>query len=131
MFSLRGRYALPLGLEWMPRNIKLPVQGAFLTPVVTYNQIPNVAMHMNLPTQDLPATYSLFALVDNGLTLSTVKFAERRNAVIIRVYNQTAKKCPLEVTGMQVKQILNLNEDPVDLGLTVKPNSVRTVEVEN
>jgi len=128
-----GTFSLVYGLVFnQSHGVPLSALAkAFLTPVVTYNQIPNVAMHMNLPTQDLPATYSLFALVDNGLTLSTVKFAERRNAVIIRVYNQTAKKCPLEVTGMQVKQILNLNEDPVDLGLTVKPNSVRTVEVEN
>lgn len=126
-----GTFSLDYGLVFGSHNESLSTLAkGFLTPVATYNQIPNVAMHMNLPLQQLPAKYSLFALTD-GLTLSTVKLAERRDAVVIRVCNQTTKECQLEVTGLRIKQVLDLNEDPAELGLKVKPNSVRTVEIED
>ncbi|WP_223877212.1 glycoside hydrolase family 38 C-terminal domain-containing protein [Lactiplantibacillus pingfangensis] len=128
-----GKFSLTYGL-FFGNNQTMGIARlakAFLTPVTTYNQIPNVAMHMNLPTQQLPASYSLFELMTDNLTLSTVKMAENRAAVLVRVYNQTQATDSIKMAGATVKQVLGLDERPSDLGLAVKPNSVRTIELNN
>lgn len=124
-----GWIELEYGIVYSAKVMLAQLAKEFLTPVITYNQIPNVAMHMNLPSQRLPSSYSLFSVSNSKLTLSTVKMSEQNQHIVARFYNQTKQAETISVQGLTIKNVLNLGEKPVQMDRVVRPNSVITLEL--
>ncbi|MQS76321.1 glycoside hydrolase family 38 C-terminal domain-containing protein [Companilactobacillus halodurans] len=96
----------------------------FLTPVVSYNQLPNVAMHMNKSVIKVPRLFTLFQ-ENTNLVLSDIKISEDGKKVLVRFYNDSETKLPV-LSGNQY----TLNEQKVsDIRSTINPNSVGTFEI--
>lgn len=71
-----------------PENAGVAQQAkAWLTPVQCYNKIPWDAMKLNRASFITPESYSLLALSPTGCVLSTLKKAEDRDELILRLFN--------------------------------------------
>ncbi|HAS1562723.1 mannosylglycerate hydrolase [Enterobacter asburiae] len=74
-----------------PENAGVAQQAkSWLTPVQCYNKIPWDAMKLNRASFITPESYSLLALSPTGCVLSTLKKAEDRDELIIRLFNPSA-----------------------------------------
>ncbi|UWX94537.1 mannosylglycerate hydrolase [Enterobacter mori] len=74
-----------------PENAGVAQQAkSWLTPVQCYNKIPWDAMKLNRASFITPESYSLLALSPTGCVLSTLKKAEDRDELILRLFNPSA-----------------------------------------
>lgn len=96
----------------------------FLTPVVSYNQLPNVAMHMNKSKVNVPRLFTLYK-EDTSLVLSDIKLSEDGENLLARFYNDTEKELPV----LSDEQY-DLSEQPkTDVRSTIKSNGVMTFAI--
>jgi len=85
--ALDCRFSL-FSFSGSPENVGVAQQAkAWLTPVHCYNKIPWDAMKLNRAAFTTPERYSLFTLSPTGCQLSTLKKAEDRDALILRLFN--------------------------------------------
>lgn len=99
----------------------------YLTPFVTYNQIPYNAMKLNPSGIASPKSYSLFTQENPALVMSTVKKAETENRLLGRFYNPTEENQTLAVQGIETPEFYTLNEKTVVGTTTIAPNAVVTI----
>lgn len=123
-----GLLTLDLALVFSDKNAEQThfsqLAKQFLTPVICYNQLPNVAMHMNPSKIEVPRVFSLYQ-VDTKLVLSDIKLSENGNKILARFFNSQESEITV-VSGTQY----NLGEEKVSkFSETVKPNGVLTVEI--
>ncbi len=78
-------FALTTALQDTPRLAK-----EYLTPVITYNKMPYNAMKLNVPTEDTPHSFRLLSVDAPEVTLSVLKKAERKDELVLRLYNASA-----------------------------------------
>ena len=113
-------------------KLDLPrITKSYLTKVVTYNQIPYNAMKLNSESVNSPEEYSLFELEEDGMVVSTIKTAEDKSGVLVRLYNmnKTNKFLNFE-DGVQ---LLDLNEKVVKETneVSLEPNQFITMKIES
>ena len=85
--SLSCRFSL-FSFSGTPENAGVAQQAkSWLTPVQCYNKIPWDAMKLNRSSFTTPESYSLLALSPTGCVLSTLKKAEDRDELILRLFN--------------------------------------------
>ncbi|WP_336233763.1 mannosylglycerate hydrolase [Enterobacter bugandensis] len=85
--SLSCRFSL-FSFSGTPENAGVAQQAkSWLTPVQCYNKIPWDAMKLNRSSFSTPESYSLLALSPTGCVLSTLKKAEDRDELILRLFN--------------------------------------------
>ncbi|MBM6715347.1 mannosylglycerate hydrolase [Gemmiger formicilis] len=107
----------------------------YTTPVVTYNKMPYNAMKLNTPTQSTPYTYSLLALDNDQLTMSTMKKEEQGNHLLLRCYNSTAAEQSAALTGgWALAGEAQLDETPLpgplpEGRISLVPNQTRTLRL--
>lgn len=70
---------------WIPCAAQLAKE--YITPVITYNQMPYHAMKLNPAEIKVPYQYSLLKIEEKGLILSALKKAEKTEELILRCYN--------------------------------------------
>ncbi|MGP4079992.1 mannosylglycerate hydrolase [Pseudalkalibacillus sp. R45] len=112
----------------------------YLTPLHAYNKIPYNAMKLNASKVRTPLSYTLLQEEEPKAVLSTLKKAENKDALVMRMFN--AKEEDI-ATGYKVTEevnqaaLVNLNEEVIDsLGVKnnrfkveLKSNQVRTVRI--
>ncbi|MEB7542305.1 mannosylglycerate hydrolase [Enterobacter huaxiensis] len=87
---ISARFSL-FSFSGTPENAGVAQQAkAWLTPVQCYNKIPWDAMKLNRSAFLTPESYSLLALSPTGCLLSTLKKAEDRDELILRLYNPSS-----------------------------------------
>lgn len=87
---ISARFSL-FSFSGTPENAGVAQQAkAWLTPVQCYNKIPWDAMKLNRSAFLTPESYSLLALSSTGCLLSTLKKAEDRDELILRLYNPSS-----------------------------------------
>lgn len=87
---ISARFSL-FSFSGAPENAGVAQQAkAWLTPVQCYNKIPWDAMKLNRSAFLTPESYSLLALSPTGCLLSTLKKAEDRDELILRLYNPSS-----------------------------------------
>jgi mannosylglycerate hydrolase len=87
---ISARFSL-FSFSGTPENAGVAQQAkAWLTPVQCYNKIPWDAMKLNRSAFLTPDSYSLLALSPTGCLLSTLKKAEDRDELILRLYNPSS-----------------------------------------
>ncbi|WP_313773792.1 mannosylglycerate hydrolase [Enterobacter huaxiensis] len=87
---ISARFSL-FSFSGTPENAGVAQQAkAWLTPVQCYNKIRWDAMKLNRSAFLTPESYSLLALSPTGCLLSTLKKAEDRDELILRLYNPSS-----------------------------------------
>lgn len=133
--QMHGELIVMLGLVISSENeevVKLPLLAKdFLTPIVTYNQIPYNAMKLNKETVEAPPICSLWNLIEDGLVVSTIKVAESQDKVIARFYN--TKTNNQQIQSVMDFEILNLAEERVadTKFLEIQPNEIATIVIKD
>lgn len=133
--QLHGKLHFDLGIVFANKSyekLDLPrITKSYLTKVVTYNQIPYNAMKLNSESVNSPEEYSLFELEEDGMVVSTIKTAEDKSGVLVRLYNmnKTNKFLNFE-DGVQ---LLDLNEKVVKETneVSLEPNQFITMKIES
>ncbi len=83
----------------------------YLTPIVTYNKMPHNAMKLNAVDFETPYTYSLLKEVNDELTLSVIKKAEKADGIIVRFFNATNEVKAANIqANVKTAQFVKLNE---------------------
>ncbi|HCB1899194.1 TPA: mannosylglycerate hydrolase [Citrobacter amalonaticus] len=139
--QLRGRLHGRLSLfsyTGTPVNAGIAQQArAWLTPVQCYNKIPWDAMKLNKAGFMTPDHYSLFTMPPVGCQLSTLKKAEGRNELILRLFNPSdSEPCDATVafgsavqscteTRLDEQPLKSVDEKRSDFG-PVLPGQTRT-----
>ena len=98
----------------------------YLTPTVSYNQIPFEAMHLNPAKVSLAQEYELSLPAPAAATVSVIKVSEDNSKALLRCFNATEQDIPLPKSINQ----LNLAEQSVNNQAILKPNQVVTLVVE-
>lgn len=116
--SLSCRFSL-FSFSGTPENAGVAQQAkSWLTPVQCYNKIPWDAMKLNRSSFTTPESYSLLALSPTGCVLSTLKKAEDRDELIIRLFNPSeSSACDATLSvGPTVKRCCetDMNERIID-----------------
>lgn len=107
----------------------------YTTPVTTYNKMPYNAMKLNTPTTAAPYGYSLLALGDADLTLSTLKKEEQGDGLLLRCFNGTdVPHTTALTTGWQLTGETRLDETPLPGtvaadAIVLTPNQTRTLRL--
>lgn len=107
----------------------------YTTPVTTYNKMPYNAMKLNTPTTAAPYGYSLLALDDADLTLSTLKKEEQGDGLLLRCFNGTdVSHTTALTTGWQLTGETRLDETPLPGtvaadAIVLTPNQTRTLRL--
>ncbi|WP_414043966.1 glycoside hydrolase family 38 C-terminal domain-containing protein [Macrococcus sp. EM39E] len=104
-----------------------------LTPLHCYNKIPHNAMKLNKDDISLENTFSLFEINSEVVVLSTVKKAENKDAILIRIFNPSEN---IEVINFEdifgaTVSIVNLNEETIKEQVSevhFNPNEVITIK---
>ncbi|ENA0609218.1 mannosylglycerate hydrolase [Enterobacter bugandensis] len=98
--SIAARFSL-FSFSGTPENAGVAQQAkAWLTPVQCYNKIPWDAMKLNRAAFLTPERYSLLALSPTGCLLSTLKKAEDRDELILRLFNPSSSASNEAVLSM-------------------------------
>lgn len=105
----------------------------YLTPLTTYCKMPYNAMKLNPTGINLDYNYSLIKEINEDVTISVIKKAEKSNDLIVRFFNATNgnKEAKFEVDNKEVYAV-NLNEDKLektDLSIDVTTNQVKTISI--
>lgn len=98
----------------------------YLSPMVSYNQIPFEAMHLNPATVSLAQKCELSLPLPAAATVSVIKVSEDNSKVLLRCFNATGQDIPLSKPINQ----LNLAEQSVGNQAILKPNQVVTLIAE-
>lgn len=107
----------------------------YVTPIIAYNQIPYNAMKLNPSGKISPTSYSLFMQENEKIVLSTLKKAEKSEALLARFYNPTGRLEELLIKKNDKIQekytCYQLNEKQTHSNETgkIKPNQVITVKI--
>lgn len=104
-------------LSWLAKE--------YLTPMISYNKMPYNAMKLNDVDFYVPYQFSLFEQLDCHLTLSTLKKSEKKDELIIRVFNTTKQNQSLHL-NIPITQSVNLNEELILFDNCIKPNQVKS-----
>ncbi|ASG55474.1 MAG TPA: mannosylglycerate hydrolase [Salmonella bongori] len=124
-----------------PENAGVAQQAkSWLTPVQCYNKIPWDAMKLNRATFSTPENYSLLTLSPTGCVLSTLKKAEDRDELVLRLFNPSdTHSCDAALSvnaGMITCRETDMNERIVDGGEepriagAFKPGQSRTFSIQ-
>ncbi|WP_061708391.1 mannosylglycerate hydrolase [Pseudenterobacter timonensis] len=137
---LHCRFSL-FSFSGSPLNAGVAHQArAWLTPVQCYNKIPWDAMKLNKATFTTPQSFSLLAVPPVGCVLSTLKKAEDRDEIIVRLFNPSETvSCDTTLsfgnetvrcreTGMD-EVLLQESEEGEGLAGTFRPCQSRTFSV--
>lgn len=133
--QLHGDFHVEIGLVFGSTDIEeldLAILAKdFLTPVVTYNQIPFNAMKLNKEKIVAPTILSLWEIAEKGIVVSTIKVAESQDRIIARFFN--TKNQSQKVLNDSGFKILNLEEEQVDFvdSLTLQSNQFATIAVKD
>lgn len=100
---------------------------SFLTPVVSYNQIPFEAMHLNPSKIKLPMKKTIELPVVKGTVISVIKQSEDDKSMLLRIYNPTSHI--LKISSEY--EIVSLREQHMKNSLEIKPNQVQTLVVKD
>ncbi|WP_052284864.1 mannosylglycerate hydrolase [Kluyvera genomosp. 1] len=91
--ALHGRFSI-FSYSGTPQSVGLAQQArSWLTPIQCYNKIPWDAMKLNKAEVTTPVSYSLLTMSPVGCQLSTLKKAEDRDEVILRLFNPSDSVC--------------------------------------
>ncbi|WAA12094.1 glycoside hydrolase family 38 C-terminal domain-containing protein [Fervidibacillus halotolerans] len=110
----------------------------YTTKIETYNKIPYDAMKLNPSGIHTPANFSLLEEIGETVgVISTLKKAEKEDALVLRLYNPSEQGVNVKMKGAQQASEVNLNETylhslDVEQGtftLFIKPNEVKTVQL--
>lgn len=111
--SLQGRFSL-FSYSGTPLNVGLAQQArAWLTPMLCYNKIPWDAMKLNKAAFTVPDGYSLLSMSPVGCQLSTLKKAEDRDEIILRLFNPSDNAC-CEAAVSYSRRVIQCHETGLD-----------------
>ncbi|MDN6452133.1 MAG: alpha-mannosidase, partial [Lactiplantibacillus plantarum] len=128
--EMLGQITLDFGIRINPQPLAdanvANMAKEYLTPTVSYNQIPFEAMHLNPAKVSLAQEYELSLPVPAAATVSVIKVSEDNSKALLRCFNATEQDIPLPKSINQ----LNLAEQSVNNQAILKPNQVVTLVVE-
>ena len=132
--QMRGLHTYELALTAHRAHLQHQAKE-YITPVITYNKMPYNAMKLNTPITPAPYHYSLLALDNRDVTLSTLKKAEQKDALLLRCYNGTDKAQTTALAcGWQPAGETRLDETPLPGAVAadsipLAPNQTRTLRL--
>ena len=97
----------------------------YLTPLISYNKMPYNAMKLNDVNFKTPYSYSLFKQTEKTVTLSTLKKAENKDALLIRVFNTSFQPQELKL-NISLEKSVNLNEEDIEFNNHTLHNQVQS-----
>lgn len=128
--EMLGQITLDFGIRINPQPLAdanvANMAKEYLTPTVSYNQIPFEAMHLNPAKVSLAQEYELSLPAPAAATVSVIKVSEDNSKALLRCFNATEQDIPLPKSINQ----LNLAEQSVNNQAILKPNQVVTLVVE-
>ena len=101
----------------------------YLTPIVSYNKMPYNAMKLNDVDFHTPYEYSLLEN-HSKLTLSTLKKAESKDGLILRVFNTQKEEQHLQL-NIPCDTSVSLNEENINFENKIITNQVKSFYIEN
>ena len=101
----------------------------YLTPIVSYNKMPYNAMKLNDVDFHTPYEYSLLEN-HSKLTLSTLKKAESKDGLILRVFNTQKEEQHLQL-NIPCDTSVSLNEENINFEIKIITNQVKSFYIEN
>lgn len=113
-----------------PLNAGLAQQArAWLTPIQCYNKIPWDAMKLNKAAFTVPDSYSLLSMSPVGGQLSTLKKAEDRDEIILRLFNPSDRvSCDAAVSlSHSVMRCRETGMDEIPAGEQSETNGINGV----
>lgn len=113
-----------------PLNAGLAQQArAWLTPIQCYNKIPWDAMKLNKAAFTVPDSYSLLSMSPVGCQLSTLKKAEDRDEIILRLFNPSDRvSCDAAVSlSHSVMRCRETGMDEIPAGEQSETNGINGV----
>lgn len=114
------------------RYAVLPYQGSWkragVWRMAHQHNAPPRAVVTGIHKGDMPKEQSFVSVSPENLVVTTLKKAERSDALVVRVLNTTADAVEASVTlsrKFKSAVLANLNEEPLDAGLEVHGNAVK------